>query len=144
MFGLPGKNFGNEIIHDEAVVFRELSHTLAYRILLVVACEIGHALVSFAKLAQRELAEMDSVPSRGVKQAPFVVLMGVRMPASLMEIGFLSNSKEEKGLRTPARREAIAQALARAVAAFGEDHDKRYGAHPDVPAARPDAKGGAE
>jgi len=99
----------------------------------------------FAKLAQRELAEMDSVPSRGVKQAPFVVLMGVRMPASLMEIGFLSNSKEEKGLRTPARRKAIAQALARAVSAFGEDRDKRYGAHPDVPAAaRPDGKGGAE
>jgi hypothetical protein len=71
--------------------------------------------------------------------------MGVRMPASLMEIGFLSNSKEEKGLRTLGRREAIAEALARAVSAFGEDHDKRYGAHADVPAAaRPDAKGDAK
>lgn len=81
----------------------------------------------FAKLAQSELAKVDPVPSRGVKQAPFVVLMGVRMPATLVEIGFLSNSKDERALRTSERREALSGALARAVVAFGANYDKRRG-----------------
>ena len=53
----------------------------------------------FAKLAQHELVEIGRARSRGVKQAPFVVLLGVQMPASLVEIGFLTNPDEEKGLR---------------------------------------------
>jgi N-acetylmuramoyl-L-alanine amidase len=81
----------------------------------------------FAKLAYAELAEVDPVPSRGVKQAPFVVLMGVRMPATLFEIGFLSNRDDERALRTAKRRDAIAEAIAEAVLAFGEDYDRRRG-----------------
>ncbi len=81
----------------------------------------------FAKLAQLELAEMDRSKSRGVKQAPFVVLMGVQMPASLVEIGFVTNPSEEKGLRSGRRREQIAQALADAVVTFAERYDARRG-----------------
>ncbi len=81
----------------------------------------------FAKRAQAELAAIDSVPSRGVKQAPFVVLMGVRMPAALLEIGFLSNRKDEKALRARDRRDAIADAVTRAVLAFRDDYDRRRG-----------------
>ena len=81
----------------------------------------------FAKLAQRELAAAGRSRSRGVKQAPFVVLMGVQMPASLVEIGFLTNPSEEKGLRKARQREAIAQALAEAVSAFAERYDARRG-----------------
>lgn len=82
---------------------------------------------AFAKLAQRELAGLGAMPSRGVKQAPFVVLMGVQMPASLIEIGFLSNPHDERSLRGKRQRDAIADALARAVAAFGKRHDARHG-----------------
>jgi N-acetylmuramoyl-L-alanine amidase len=81
----------------------------------------------FAKLAQAELAKVDPVPSRGVKQAPFVVLMGVRMPAALVEIGFLSNRDDERSLRTVERRDAIAAALGRAVASFRIEYDRRRG-----------------
>ena len=81
----------------------------------------------FAKLAVGDLAKVDPVPSRGVKQAPFVVLMGVRMPAALVEIGFLSNPEDEKALRTPKHRAAIAGALAKAVLAFGADYDRTRG-----------------
>ena len=84
----------------------------------------------FARLAQAELAAIDSVPSRGIKQAPFVVLMGVRMPATLVEIGFLSNADDELALRSDSRRSAIADALARAVLEFGADHDLRRGIRP--------------
>jgi N-acetylmuramoyl-L-alanine amidase len=81
----------------------------------------------FAKLAQTELAAVGRARSRGVKQAPFVVLMGVQMPASLVEIGFLTNPSEEKGLRQTRQRDAIANALARAVGVFGERYDARRG-----------------
>ncbi len=81
----------------------------------------------FARLAHEALAVVDPAPSRGIKQAPFVVLMGVRMPATLLEIGFLSNREDERALRSAGQRDAIAEAVARAVLAFGEDYDKRRG-----------------
>ncbi len=81
----------------------------------------------FAKLAQSELSAVVRARSRGVKQAPFVVLMGVQMPASLVEIGFLTNPDDEKGLRQSRQRAAIAEALAEAVMAFGERYDARRG-----------------
>lgn len=82
---------------------------------------------TFAKLAQEELADLDSASSRGVKQAPFVVLMGVQMPAALIEIGFLSNRDDAKTLSRQAHRERIAEALERAVVAFGKRYDARRG-----------------
>jgi N-acetylmuramoyl-L-alanine amidase len=90
----------------------------------------------FAKLAQRALAHVGRSRSRGVKQAPFVVLMGVQMPASLVEIGFLSNPDDEQDLRRSHRRAQIADALADAVMAFAERYDARRGVRT---AARPAA-----
>jgi len=81
----------------------------------------------FAKLAQSQLARVDRVPSRGVKQAPFVVLMGVQMPASLVEIGFLTNPDDEKSLRRRNQREELADALSDAVIAFAKRYDARRG-----------------
>ena len=34
--------------------------------------------------------------NRGVKQAPFVVLIGATMPSVLAEVSFISNPEEEK------------------------------------------------
>ena len=81
----------------------------------------------FAKLAQSELSTLARSRSRGVKQAPFVVLMGVRMPASLVEIGFLTNPEDERGLRQAREREELAAALADAVLAFAKRYDARRG-----------------
>jgi N-acetylmuramoyl-L-alanine amidase len=81
----------------------------------------------FAKLAQSELSGVARTHSRGVKQAPFVVLMGVQMPASLVEIGFLTNPEDEKALRRSRQRAAIADALTEAVMAFGDRYDARRG-----------------
>ena len=48
---------------------------------------------------------------RGVKKAPFVVLIGANMPSVLTEVSFLSNPQDEKLLRTPEHRQKIAEAL---------------------------------
>ncbi len=55
---------------------------------------------------------------RGVKQAPFYVLAGARMPAVLLEVGFISHEAESARLRSRAYQEQIAAAVAEGVAAF--------------------------
>jgi N-acetylmuramoyl-L-alanine amidase len=55
---------------------------------------------------------------RGVKQAPFYVLAGARMPAVLLELGFLSHPEEARRLRSPEYQERIAAAIAEGVRAF--------------------------
>ncbi len=55
---------------------------------------------------------------RGVKQAPFYVLAGARMPAVLLEVGFISHEGEAARLRTPEYQERIAAAVAEGVATW--------------------------
>ena len=80
----------------------------------------------FARLAQLELAG-DPQVARGVKQAPFVVLEGVQMPAALVEIGFLTNRLDEQSLRGGEERDRIVEALVRASLEFGRRYDARRG-----------------
>jgi N-acetylmuramoyl-L-alanine amidase len=47
----------------------------------------------------------------GVKQAPFMVLIGATMPSVLAEMSFLTNRQEAMLLKTAAYRQAIAEAL---------------------------------
>jgi N-acetylmuramoyl-L-alanine amidase len=81
----------------------------------------------FARMAHASLAADVGGGARGVKQAPFVVLVGVQMPASLVEIGFITNPQEEARLRSTRGREAIAASLARAIAAYRQRHDAMRG-----------------
>ena len=48
---------------------------------------------------------------RGIRKAPFVVLIGASMPSVLAEIGFVSNAQDERLLRRPETRQKIAEAL---------------------------------
>ncbi len=56
--------------------------------------------------------------NRGVKKAPFVVLIGANMPSILAEISFLSNSTDERKLQTPEYRRKIAEALFKGVSKY--------------------------
>jgi N-acetylmuramoyl-L-alanine amidase len=58
--------------------------------------------------------------NRGVKKAPFVVLIGATMPSVLAEIGFLSNLREETLLKKPDYRQKLAEALYRGVTRYAE------------------------
>jgi N-acetylmuramoyl-L-alanine amidase len=55
---------------------------------------------------------------RGVRQAPFYVLAGARMPAILLEVGFISHEDEGTRLRSREYQEKVAAAVADGVAAF--------------------------
>jgi N-acetylmuramoyl-L-alanine amidase len=56
--------------------------------------------------------------NRGVKRAPFVVLIGASMPSVLAEIGFLSNSRDESNLNKPEYRQKVAEALFKGLAQY--------------------------
>jgi N-acetylmuramoyl-L-alanine amidase len=56
-----------------------------------------------------------SARNRGVKKAPFVVLIGAAMPSVLAEIGFISNSRDEAMLKKPDQRQRIAESLYRGI-----------------------------
>lgn len=55
---------------------------------------------------------------RGVKKAPFVVLIGANMPSILAEISFLTNPSDAQELRQPEYRERIAESLYRGVSRY--------------------------
>lgn len=85
-------------------------------------------LVESQEIAGLVQSRLASGRSRGVKQAPFVVLMGVQMPAALVEIGFLTNPAEEHELRSAQERDRLADAVTGAVVEFAERYDARHGA----------------
>jgi N-acetylmuramoyl-L-alanine amidase len=55
---------------------------------------------------------------RGIKKAPFVVLIGANMPSILAEISFLTNSDDARQLQQPAYRQRIAESLYRGVSRY--------------------------
>jgi N-acetylmuramoyl-L-alanine amidase len=74
----------------------------------------------FATLVQRSMVSTlapnnKGLKDLGVKQAPFVVLIGASMPSVLAEISFLTNVQEARLLRTQAYRQKIAEALYEAI-----------------------------
>jgi len=89
----------------------------------------------FASLVQAELNDALQLKDRGVKQAPFRVLMGAAMPAVLVELGFLSNPEEETKLQSAAYRAELVDSLVRAVA--------RYKAAVETPSSALPMPGGA-
>jgi N-acetylmuramoyl-L-alanine amidase len=58
--------------------------------------------------------------NRGVRKAPFVVLIGANMPSVLVEIGFLSNPREETLLNKPDYRQKLAEALFRGLTKYAD------------------------
>jgi N-acetylmuramoyl-L-alanine amidase len=58
--------------------------------------------------------------NRGVKKAPFVVLIGANMPSILAEIGFISNAREEALLKRPDHRQKLAEALYRGASRYAQ------------------------
>ena len=68
-----------------------------------------------AELIQAQLALGKQVKNRGVKHAPFVVLIGTKVPAVLVEVGFISNPTEGKKLATKAYQRQLAASIAKGI-----------------------------
>ncbi len=69
-------------------------------------------------LAKRVQKSSKSVRNRGVRKAPFVVLIGADMPSILTEISFLSNPADEQLLKKPEQRQKVAEGLYQGVSSY--------------------------
>lgn len=58
------------------------------------------------------------VRNRGIKKAPFIVLIGANMPSILAEISFVSNPTDERKLQTAEHRQRIAESLYQGVSKY--------------------------
>jgi N-acetylmuramoyl-L-alanine amidase len=88
---------------------------------------------ALASQIQTELAEVTGSQTRGVKQAPFRVLVGAAMPAVLVEVAFISNEAEEKLLVSDTYQTRVAAAIARGIARYQQDRERRLGTVTSVP-----------
>ena len=88
---------------------------------LLADLALGQARNDSAALAQalhRNLIRRTGTQSRGVRQAPFLVLSGTKMPSALVEIGFISHPQEAKLLAKEKHQQRVAEALAAGIQEF--------------------------
>jgi N-acetylmuramoyl-L-alanine amidase len=90
-------------------------------------------------LAHKLETTSPAVRDRGVKQAPFVVLIGADMPSILAEISFVSNPTDEKLLKATTQRQRIADGLFHGITSYLDslnslNDNKQKSASTDSPA----------
>jgi N-acetylmuramoyl-L-alanine amidase len=104
---VPSPSAGGTTNHDLDFILWDLAQSAH----LKESSELAEAI-------QRELNVVSGTENRGIKQAPFKVLVGAAMPAVLVETAFISNPEEEKKLSSAVFQENVADAIAKAVAGF--------------------------
>jgi N-acetylmuramoyl-L-alanine amidase len=94
-----------EAVHQLQDLIKKIAMTEKIEESQDFASQVQHQV--FTHVTKASGAQRD----RGIKKAPFVVLIGANMPSVLAEISFLTNPKDERLLRRPDYREKIAEAL---------------------------------
>src|SRR5438093_2874280 len=86
-----------------------------------------------AEVVHDSMTQSLRISNRGVKQAGFYVLGGAAMPAILLEIGFVTNPREERKLKDTKYRDEIARAVFAGLAEYKRAWDQRARAAAETP-----------
>lgn len=98
---------------------RDMQSMLAQVMLHAKAGEARNLATDIQRVSLFRLKKRDyQTRSNGVKSAPFHVLVGARMPAVLVELGYCSNAAEAANLSSPKYRHALAEGLAESIMAY--------------------------
>jgi N-acetylmuramoyl-L-alanine amidase len=122
---LNGTKYATDVAARENASFEKSVFDLPTLVQQIAKNEKAQESKEFAARIQAALYAFSAhnVPgskNRGIKSAPFVVLIGAHMPSVLAEIGFLTNAKEESLLKKPDYRQKLAEALYRGVSRYAE------------------------
>ncbi|MCL4278309.1 MAG: N-acetylmuramoyl-L-alanine amidase, partial [Ignavibacteriaceae bacterium] len=82
----------------------------------------------FAELLHKDFDVNLKIPSRGVKQAGFYVLVGASMPSVLIETGFLSNKEDAKFLKSKAGQNEIAESIFGSIKSYRKYYEEMMNA----------------
>jgi len=119
-------------IHDLQDVVRQIARTEKIDESKEFAEDVQNSLSSKIQKSAR------TVKNRGVRKAPFVVLIGADMPSILTEISFLSNAADEQLLKKPDQRQHVAEGIFSGVSSYLESLNSVAFNQPGKP-ARPRA-----
>lgn len=99
------------------------------RFILLTMAQSAYAKFSeqFAGLLQEEMASHLTLRNNGVRQAGFYVLVGASMPNVLVETGYLSNTQEERFLRSAKGQIRIAESIFNGIKKYKEEYEKALG-----------------
>ncbi len=105
-----------EVAARENATSQESVHQLEDLIKKIALSEKIEESQEFARLVQSRMRETlakagSAQKDRGLKKAPFVVLIGANMPSILAEISFLTNPRDERLLNRPDYRQKIAEGI---------------------------------
>ncbi|MCF8105449.1 MAG: N-acetylmuramoyl-L-alanine amidase [Desulfohalobiaceae bacterium] len=73
---------------------------------------------NLADVVLQEVLDSEKMNDHGVRQAPFYVLMGAKMPAVLLETGYITNSRDRKKLCTRGYLEGIARGVSNGITSY--------------------------
>ena len=122
---LKGSAEAMEVAARENATAQEGVHDLQNLVMKIAKTEKIDESKELAEDIQDSLAKKiqktsKPVKNRGVRKAPFVVLIGADMPSILTEISFLSNPADEQLLKKPENRQRVAEGLYQGVASYLE------------------------
>jgi N-acetylmuramoyl-L-alanine amidase len=120
---------------ENAVILKESDHKKYYNgfdpnspIAYIMLKNHQNAFINtsldFAQKVQRQFKDYAGRTSRGVHQAGFLVLWETAMPSVLIEIGFLTNEKEEKYLKSEEGQNDISESIAKAFGLFKKEIER--------------------
>jgi N-acetylmuramoyl-L-alanine amidase len=115
----------NGVIQLESPASRQKSDLLKSILWDLAQSEFQQESSMMAETVLDSMTRSLNLVPRGVKQAGFYVLGGAPMPAILIEIGFVTNRKEERRLASPEYREAVARAIYNGLAEYKRRWDQR-------------------
>jgi N-acetylmuramoyl-L-alanine amidase len=120
---LKGSPDAMEVAARENATAQESIHDLEDIVKKIARTEKIDESREFAADIQESLAKRiqklnKTVKDRGVRKAPFVVLVGADMPSILTEISFISNPADERLLKNPEHRQRVAEGLYQGVASY--------------------------
>lgn len=99
-------------LSDLEIILRDMHETDRINQSAVLASTMQTALTKYMASRYR------NIRNRGIEGAPFVVLMQTTMPSILVETGFISNSRDERRLRSGSYQHALALGIFRGVRQF--------------------------
>jgi N-acetylmuramoyl-L-alanine amidase len=142
---LKGSAEAMEVAARENATAQEGVHDLQDLVKRIARTEKIDESKEFAEDVQDSLSKRadksgKSVKNRGVRKAPFVVLIGADMPSILTEISFLSNPADEQLLKKPEQRQRVAEGLYQGVASYLQSMNSVSG---NLPAKTPGSRAGA-